>query len=332
MESSPLAAADTVADTMPETASVVRTQKARSFWDDAFYRFRHNWAGMAGLGVFILLCLAALFADQIAPYDYLHQDWNAILQPPSAAHLMGTDDVGRDVFSRVLMGGRTALMVAMAITISGAIIGLLAGSIGAYSGGKVDATLVWIIDGLLSFPTIWLAAFVSVAVAPSLNSWAATLYSITGWEFLKDEVLISYAVVVFAIGMLNWTWSARLVRSQVLSLREREFVEATRALGAPMRWIIRHHLMPNVLGSMIVLVTLSFGNAMLFEAALSFLGIGIRPPGASWGAMIFQGVARIRTHAYLVLAPGITLAIVVLSLQFLGDALNDALNPKQRNG
>lgn len=309
-----------------------RSQKARSFWDDAVYRFRRNWMGMFGLVVFVILCITALFAEQLAPYDYLHQDWDAILQPPSAAHIMGTDDVGRDVFSRILMGGRTALMVALCITVAGAIIGLLAGSIGAYLGGKVDAVLVWIMDGLMSFPTIWLAAFLSVAVAPALNEWAASLYTITQWSFLKDEVLISYGVVVLAIGMLNWTWPARLVRSQVLSLREREFVEATRSLGASAGWVIRHHLVPNVLGSMIVLVTLSFGNAMLFEASLSFLGIGIRPPGASWGAMIFQGVARVRTHAYLVLAPGITLAVVVLSLQFLGDALNDALNPRHRNG
>jgi ABC-type dipeptide/oligopeptide/nickel transport system permease subunit len=312
-------------------AGARRAKRSRSFWDDAWYKFRHNWAGMAGLTVFVLLCLAAIFAKQIAPYDYLEQDWTAILQPPSAAHIMGTDDLGRDIFSRVLMGGRTALMVAMAISLTGAIVGLLVGAFSAFAGGKVDALVVWVIDGVMTFPAIWLAAFVSVATAPALKNLAGSLYNATGWEFLRNEVMISYAVVVFAIGMINWTWPARLVRSQVLSLREREFIEATLALGARPRWIIMKHLVPNVLGSMIVLVTLSFGNAMLFESSLSYLGIGIRPPGASWGAMIFQGMSKVRTHPYLVLAPGITLAVVVLALQFMGDALNDALNPKSRN-
>lgn len=319
---------DDLSFTPADVFSAPRAAKSRSFWDDAFYKFRHNWAGIISLALFILLCLAAIFARQITPYDYLDQDWTAILQPPSAEHIMGTDDIGRDIFSRVLMGGRTALMVAISITVTGAIIGLFLGVFAGFVGGKVDGVIIWVIDGLMTFPQIWLAAFVSVAATPTLSHWATSLYGVTGWTFLKDEVMISYAVVVFAIGMVNWTWSARLVRSQVLSLREREFIEATLALGASTRWIMTKHLIPNVLGSMIVLVTLSFGNAMLFEASLSFLGIGIRPPGASWGAMIFQGTARVRTHPHLVLAPGITLAIVVLALQFLGDALNDALNPK----
>jgi oligopeptide transport system permease protein len=314
-----------------DASSMWRTGKARSLWDDAFYHFRHNWMGMVGLIVFILLCLTAIFANKLAPYDYLNQDWGAILKHPSAAHIMGTDDVGRDVFSRILMGGRTALMVASLITFTGAIIGLLVGSLGAFVGGKVDAALVWVVDGLMSFPGIWLAAFINVATTPTLKAWAASLYAVTHWGFLRDQVLISYGVVVFSIGMINWAWPARLVRSQVLSLREREFVEAARALGGTSWWVTLRHLIPNVLGSMIVLVTLSFGNAMLFESSLSFLGIGIQPPGASWGAMIFQGIARVRTDPYLVLAPGITLAVVMLSLQFLGDALNDALNPRNRN-
>ncbi len=330
MDDSSAAPTNSIRDGAPAGAEIRRAAKSRSFWDDAWYKFRHNWAGMIGLGVFILLCLAAIFARQIAPYDYLDQDWQAILQPPSGAHIMGTDDLGRDIFSRVLMGGRTALMVASLISLIGAIVGLLVGAFSAFAGGKIDAVVVWIIDGVMTFPAIWLAAFVSVSTAPALKNIANSLYGTTGWEFLKNEVMISYAVVVFAIGMINWTWPARLVRSQVLSLREREFVEATRALGASARWITMKHLVPNVLGSMIVLMTLSFGNAMLFESSLSYLGIGIRPPGASWGAMIFQGMAKVRTHPHLVLAPGITLAVVVLALQFMGDALNDALNPKSQ--
>ncbi len=316
---------------MAASSPLWQPMKPRSLWSDAAYRFRRNRAGMFGLTVFILLCLSALFAQQIAPYDYLKQDYTAILKPPSAAHLMGTDEVGRDLFSRVLMGGRTALMVAFAITAVSAVIGLLVGALGAFIGGWVDALLVWVTDGLLSFPGIWLAAFVNVATTPSLRRWAGDLYTRTQWPIFQDSVTLSYIVVVFSIGLINWAYPARLVRSQVLSLREREFVEAARALGASTWWITIRHLVPNVMGSMIVLTTLSFGNAMLFESSLSFLGIGIQAPGASWGAMIALGIGRVRSQPYLVIMPGLTLAVVVLSLQFLGDALNDALNPKSRS-
>jgi ABC-type dipeptide/oligopeptide/nickel transport system permease subunit len=307
------------------------TPKPRSLWSDARANFVRNRLGMFGLLVFVLLCLTAIFAEQIAPYDPLAQDWNSILKPPSDQHLMGTDEVGRDVFSRVLMGGRTALIVAFSITFISALLGLLIGSLSAFIGGWVDTIMMWITDGLLGFPSIWLAAFVNVATAPTVRSAVGSLYEGTGWALFADDTMISYAVVVFSVGLASWAYPARLVRSQVLSLRSREFIEATRALGGSTWWITLRHLIPNVMGQMIVLITLTFGNAMLFESALSFLGIGIQPPGASWGNMIALGITRVRSHAYLVLMPGLTLALIVLSLQFVGDALNDALNPRSQS-
>ena len=314
-----------------EPASLWRTAKPRSFWGDAVYTFVRNKTGMFGLILFLILLVVAIFAQQIAPYDHLAQDWNALLKIPSPTHWMGTDDLGRDVFSRIIMGSRTALMVAAMISIVSTLVGLFAGAICAYLGGWADRILVWVMDGLLSFPSIWLAAFVSVATRPSIDRLTKTLFELTQWSIFQDRVVLSYMVVVTSIGLVAWPYMGRLIRSQVLSLREKEFIEAERALGAKTWWITYRHLIPNVLGSVIVTFTLSFGNAMLYESSLSFLGIGIQPPGASWGRMIFEGLSRIRSHPYLILMPGITLSIVVLSLQFLGDALNDALNPRSHS-
>lgn len=311
-----------------DASSLWHTAKPRSFWGDALHSFTHNKTGMLGLILFAILLLAAIFARQIAPFDYLAQDWNALLKPPGAIHWMGTDDLGRDIFSRVLMGGRTALMVGLLISVVSTTVGLFAGALSAFLGGWVDRVMVWVMDGLLSFPSIWLAAFISVATRPTIDTWSKSLYNLTKLGIFQDRVILSYLVVVTSIGLVAWPYMGRLIRSQVLSLREKEFIEAERALGARTWWITMRHLIPNVLGSVIVTFTLSFGNAMLFESSLSFLGIGIQPPGASWGRMIFEGLSRLRSHPYLILMPGITLSIVVLSLQFLGDALNDALNPR----
>lgn len=302
----------------------------RSFWRDAARSFARNKAGVVGLVVVLLMIVAAALAPWLAPYDYLKQDYTALLKSPSAKHIMGTDELGRDIFSRVLMGARTALLVATLITAISTAIGVFVGAVGALRGGWVDALLVWLMDALLSFPPLFLAAFLSVTTRPSVTRFATGIYERTGWTAFQDPVLFDYLVVVLATGFITWPYVGRLVRGQVLSLREKEFIEAERAMGASLWWITTKHLIPNVLGAVIVAMTISFGSAMLYEASLSFLGIGIRPPGASWGRMIFEGVPRWRSNAYLVLMPGITLSIIVLALNFMGDALNDALNPQAR--
>ena len=314
-----------------EPIDLWRTAKPRSFWGDAFQHFVHNKIGVFGLVLFLILLVGSLLAKQIAPFDYLDQDWQALLKAPNAVHWMGTDELGRDIFSRVLMGSRTALMVALLISLVSTSVGLLVGSLSAFLSGWVDRAIVWVMDALLSFPSIWLAAFISVTTRPSLARWSKAAFELTQLEVFQDEVFLSYLVVVTSIGFIAWPYMGRLVRSQVLSIKEKEFIDAARALGGRTWWITLRHLIPNVLGSVIVTFTLSFGNAMLFESGLSFLGIGIQPPGASWGRMIYEGLNRIRTHPYLVLMPGLTLSIVVLSLQFIGDALNDALNPRSHS-
>jgi peptide/nickel transport system permease protein len=307
-----------------------RTAKPRSLWGDAARTFAKNKAGMLGLVVACIVFLTAIFAPWVVPYDYAEQDWDHLREPPSRAHIMGTDVLGRDIFSRVIFSIRTAVLVAFIVTFSTALIGVLVGAMGALIGGWVDALVVWIMDGLLNFPALWLAAFISVVTRPTITRLTEGWYEQSGWEALKSTVLLDYLVVFSALSFVWWAGLSRLVRGQVLSLREKEFVEAQRAIGASPWWITTRHLVPNVLGQVIVQMSTGFGRAMLVESSLSFLGIGIRPPGASLGQMINAGSSLWRSDTHLVAMPGLTLALIVLAFVFVGDGLNDALNPRAR--
>jgi ABC-type dipeptide/oligopeptide/nickel transport system permease subunit len=303
--------------------------KPRSLWKDAARTFAQNKAGMFGLLIVVLLFISAIFAPVIAPYDPLEQDWDHLREPPSWQHPMGTDELGRDMFSRILYGARTAVLIATLTTTISTLAGVIIGSLGAYLGGWVDAIVVWVMDALMNFPAIWLAAFISVTTRPTINRWMNALYEATQWEVLENTIILDNIVVFSCLALVSWPGIGRLVRGQVLSLREKEFIEAQHAIGASPWWVTTRHLVPNVLGSVVVAVSGSFGGAMLAESALSFLGLGIRPPGASWGTMIASSI-NLRSNPHLVLTPGLALSLVVLAFTFVGDALNDALNPRAR--
>lgn len=307
-----------------------KTAKPRSLWQDAWRTFLRNKAGVVGLVIVSITLFIAIFALWIAPYDYIEQDWEHIREGPSSLHWMGTDALGRDLFSRVVMGIRTAVIVGVSVSCMIAVIGVLVGSIGALLGGWVDALVVWVIDGLLNFPYLWLAAFVSVVTRPIIANFTITLYEMTGWEFLKNPVVFDYMVVFFCLAFVWWGPLARLVRGQVLSIREKEFIEAQHAIGAPPWWITTRHLAPNVMGVVIVQMSTGIGRVMLAESALSFLGIGIQPPGASLGNLIFTGMSSWRTDPHLLVMPALTLSVIILGFVFVGDGLNDALNPRIR--
>ncbi|MGH2535400.1 MAG: ABC transporter permease [Thermomicrobiales bacterium] len=306
------------------------TTKPRGLWSDTARSFARNRVAMAGLLVVCLVLIIAVLAPWIAPYDYTEQQWEHISEGPSLAHPMGTDALGRDLFSRVLMGIRTAGIIAVMVTFATAAIGTLVGAFAALVGRWVDRTVVWLMDMLFAFPDLWLAAFVTVVTRPTTARLAAGIYEATGWQFMREPVVLDYLVVFGSLSLVWWAGIGRLVRGQALSLRAREFVEAAHASGASPWWITRRHLVPNVLGEVIVAMSTGFGRVMLAEASLSFLGIGIRPPGASLGEMISTGMATWRAEPYQVAMPGLALAVIVTAFVLLGDGLNDALNPQTR--
>ena len=307
-----------------------QSEKPRSLWSDAAREFRRSRTGMFGLAVIVVVVFIALTAQWIAPYDYAEQDWMSLRQPPSPDHWMGTDAVGRDMFSRVLMSIQTAVLVGVIVSLIVGVVGTLTGALAALMGGMVDTVSVWIMDALLNFPVLWLAAFVTVVARPPIQQLALSAYELTGWAVWQDTVVLDYMVVFTVLAFVSWAPLGRVVRGQVLSLREKEFIEAQVAIGASYWWITTRHLVPNVLGQVIVQLSFGIGGIMLAESALSFLGIGIQPPGASLGNLISIGMESWRSDPHLVAMPGLVLALIILAFVFVGDALNDALNPRIR--
>lgn len=298
----------------------------RNLWLDAFARFKRNRMALAGVGVLLMLLLASLIGPMVSPYDYARQDLLKVNQPPSAQHWFGTDGLGRDYLTRIMMGGRTAFMVAALVVSLTTLLGVIIGATTAYLGAWVDNVVMRLTDTIMSFPHLLLAMFVVGTVRPPVGDWLAQFGS------LRDSVMTDYLIIFGALSAIGWAGEARLVRGQVLSLKRREFVEAARSIGAPSWMIVKNHLIPNALGPVVVSASAQFGSAMLLESSLSFLGIGVQPPGASWGNMISENLISWRYQPHLLAMPGIVLAIAVLCFNFVGDGINDALNPRGARG
>jgi peptide/nickel transport system permease protein len=309
---------------------LARPLQTRSLWSDAWRSLKRNRAAMLGLGIVCLVIFVALVGPYITPQDPYRQDLDNLKAPPSLAHWLGTDQLGRDYFSRILAGARTALLVGATVTLISSLIGVLLGAAAAFLGGLVDLFSNRLLDMVQAFPKLLLAAFVNAMAKPPFQNALAWLAGLTGVVTLTDTVIADYVVVLGALGLTLWTGYARLIRGQILSLRERDYILAARAIGAPPRRIILHHLIPNAIGPVIIAITVGFGEAMLLESSLSYLGIGIQPPGASWGQMISESLDQWRYSPHLVAVPGVVLAIAVLGFNLLGDGLNDALDPRRR--
>lgn len=265
-----------------------------------------NFALTAGGVLTVLIVLVAVAAPLLAPYDPSAQETARRLEGPSDTHLLGLDDLGRDVLSRILFGARVSLRVGFSVVFIASAIGVALGAVAGYFGGKIDTLVMRISDVLLAFPGILLAiAFVAV-LGPSLNN------------------------VIIALSTIGWVGYARLVRGQVLKVREIEFVMAAKALGARSGRVIFFHVLPNVLNPVIVMATLGLAGAILSEAALSFLGLGVQPPTPSWGAMLSSGRQYLGLANHLAIFPGLAIMLAVMGLNFLGDGLIDALDPKYR--
>jgi oligopeptide transport system permease protein len=282
----------------------VPRRTSRGLWRDAWRRLTRNRLAMGGLVIICLLLLVAAFADVLSPYDPARLFPGQSYAPPSAAHWLGTDDVGRDVLSRLIHGARVSLAVGVFAQIIILVIGLTVGGIAGYFGSRVDNYLMRFTDVFYAFPDLLFVIIITAALGAS------------------------FVNILIAIGLVNWTDLARLVRGQLMTLREREFVSAARSLGAPAARIILQHLLPNAAGPIIVRVTYGVPQAIFTEAVLSFIGLGVRPPQASWGTMIERGNQAIFSAPHLVLFPAIAIALTMLAFNFLGDGLRDALDPQ----
>lgn len=295
----------------------------------ALRRLLANRMAVLGGVIVVLFAVLAAAGELVTPHDPLYQDLMRIAEGPSGDFWLGTDELGRDLFSRILAGARTALIVAVLVTFIAAGLGTVIGLSSAYLGGWIDGTLMRLADILLAFPTFLLAAFLNTTLRPPVAEWLEGVSAATGAGFLASREVIDFIVVFGALAVVSWSSYARLIRSQVLSLREQEFVTAARAIGAATPAILRRQILPNSIAPVIVAVSVNFGNAILAESALSYLGVGIQPPTPSWGQMINANLDQWRYYPHLVLVPGAVLALLILGFNFFGDGVADALNPRQ---
>lgn len=282
----------------------------RSAWRESWRRMRKNRMAVvcgALFGAIVVFCVLGPLAARLFGLDGITLDIQRGSQAPTLGHPLGTDTLGRDMLVRVMTGGRIAIMVAFVATLVALVIGVAWGAIAAYAGGRVDYWMMRVVDVLYGFPT---TVFVIVVMAVLDTKSLVTLFAL--------------------IGAVSWLGIARQTRAQVLSLRHREFVEAARALGAPPSRILFGHIVPNALGVIVVAATASLPTVMLTEAFLSFIGLGVQAPLASWGSLVLEGSSQIIVHPWLLIGPGVVMGLTIFSLNFLGDGLRDALDPHTR--
>ena len=318
-----------MANPTTQTASnaLAQVEKGESLWVGAWHRLRKNKMALIG-SVFILVLIGFSF---IGPFFlendyYTYQELELATKGPSKDHVLGTDHLGRDQLGRIIKGGQISLMVGLVATVVSLTIGIGYGTISGYFGGNIDRFMMRIVDILYSLPfTIFVILLMVFAkdLGDSIDSWfkeSGSNFSISGqWNML---------LLFIAIGAVEWLTMARIVRGQVLSLRKQEFIEACISLGLPTHRIIFRHMVPNVLGPVIVYTTLTIPAVMLLEAFLSFLGLGVQPPTPSWGLLIKDGADRMREAPWMLIYPGIMFALALFSFNFVGDGLRDALDPK----
>lgn len=275
-----------------------------SLWQDASTRLRKNRLAMAGLVFLLVIMLLCLLTPWIVSYGYEEQNLRLGAVPPSADHWLGTDTFGRDLLTRILYGGRMSLAVGFIATAVALVIGVAYGAVAGYARARVDNAMMRLVDILYALPFMIFIILLMVVFGRNL------------------------LLLFLAIGAVEWLTMARIVRGQILSLRQQEFVEAAVSLGLGPVAIVWKHLIPNALGPVIVYTTLTIPNVMLLEALLSFLGLGVQPPASSWGLLISAGVETMEEYPWLLIFPGLALTLTLFALNFLGDGLRDALDPR----
>ncbi len=277
-------------------------EKGNSLWHDAWLRLRKNKLAYFGLWAVIIITTACLIGPLLSPYGYEEQDLDLGAAPPSGKHWLGTDTLGRDLLVRLLYGGRVSLAVGLAATFVALTIGVVYGAVAGFFGGKRDAVMMRAVDIMYALPF--------------------PIFVILLMVFFGKNIILLFV----AIGAVEWLTMARIVRSQVMAIKKMEFIEAARSLGFGRRRIIFRHILPNILGPIIVYTTLTIPGVMLLESFLSFLGLGVQPPMSSWGVLIKDGSDKMEEFPWLLIFPGVTFSLTLFSLNFLGDGLRDALD------
>lgn len=290
---------------LPELAvDLDAIESGTSLWRDAWLRLRKNRLALASFWILVFMVIFCFLGPFFTSQDYRTNDLDQTLLSPGAEHLFGTDDLGRDQLVRVMVGGRVSLGVGIIATAVSLLIGVTYGATAAYIGGKVDAVMMRLVDVLYALPF--------------------TIFVILLMTLFERSIVLLFVV----IGAVEWLTMARIVRGQVLSIKEQEFVEAAVSLGYSTTRIIARHIIPNVLGVVVVYATLTVPSVMLLESFLSFLGLGVQPPMPSWGSLIKLGADNIQLYPYLLIIPALFFSLTLFSLNFLGDGLRDALDPK----
>ena len=295
---------DPLPNGLSAAALLEQAEQGTSLWKDAWLRLRKNKMAVFGFVVITIISLLSIFGPFVVKYSYEEQNLDLGKSPPSADHWLGTDKLGRDQLSRILYGGRISLLVGLCATVVSLTIGVLYGTIAGFVGGKLDAVMMRAVDILYALPF--------------------TIFVILLMVFFGRNIILLF----LAIGAVEWLTMARIVRAQVQSLRKQEFIEACHSLGLRRRRIILRHMIPNVLGPIVVYTTLTIPAVMLLEAFLSFLGLGVPPPMSSWGILIKEGADMMEEAPWLLIYPGLLFSLTLFSLNFLGDGLRDALDPK----
>ncbi|MBI3971065.1 MAG: ABC transporter permease [Chloroflexi bacterium] len=297
----------------------LRSAKPRSLWTDAWYRLTRNKMAVVGMVIVVFFWLVALLAPALAPYHFNSQNHSAVYRPPAWTsgdwrYILGTDGVGRDELSRLIWGARISMVVGLVPVSIHLLVGGLVGLIAGYRGGRTDNLLMRVVDIFYAFPGLLLIIIMSAAFR---DTWLGRQ---------MGGLLLMFT----ALAIVGWEGAARLVRGQVLSIKQKEYIEAARTIGASNFRIMVRHILPNILAPLLVSIAFGIPGAIFAEAGLSFIGLGIRPPTASWGNMIQDGFASIYSNPVLIVAPATCVGLVLLAFTFLGDGLRDALDPRMK--
>ncbi len=308
---------------------MVKKSQGSSLWQDAWHRLSKNKPALVSLGILgfiVIACFVGPFLPFVkSPTVIKLQDAFAA---PTAEYWFGTDQLGRDVFSRVLSGGQVSLLVGFVATGVAVMIGVIYGAVSGYAGGVVDSIMMRFVDIMFALPFLVLVILFALVVDEPSSDFTTWIIETTGWERDRVAPITTLIPLFIAIGAIGWLTIARIVRAQVMNVKNLEFVEAAVSLGLSRTRILFRHILPNVIGPIIIYTTLAVPGIMLLESVLSFLGLGVKPPNSSWGILIKEGADRMEITPFLLLFPSLFFATTLFALNFLGDGLRDALDPK----